>query len=85
MSSALFWCIVCFYRLNMTRNMIKNLKSWFFKKCKFAIKKAEKIIFGKGRLLVRKSGTESKIRIMCESEDKILLNKCIKIVSKSLK
>ena len=55
------------------------------KKCKFAIKKAEKIIFGKGRLLVRKSGTESKIRIMCESEDKILLKKCIKIVSKSLK
>ncbi len=55
------------------------------KKCEFAIKKAEKIIFGKGRLLVRKSGTESKIRIMCESEDKILLNKCIKIVSKSLK
>ena len=55
------------------------------KKCKFAIKKAEKFIFGKGRLLVRKSGTESKIRIMCESEDKILLNKCIKIVSKSLK
>ena len=55
------------------------------KKCKFAIKKAEKIIFGKGRLLVRKSGTESKIRIMCESEDKILLNKCIKIISNSLK
>ena len=55
------------------------------KKCKFAIKNAEKIIFGKGRLLVRKSGTESKIRIMSESEDKILLNKCIKIVSKSLK
>ena len=55
------------------------------RKCKFAIKKAEKIIFGKGRLLVRKSGTESKIRIMCESEDKILLNKCIKIVSNSLK
>ena len=55
------------------------------KKCKLAIKKAEKIIFGKGRLLVRKSGTEPKIRIMCESEDKILLNKCIKIVSNSLK
>ena len=55
------------------------------KKCKLAIKKAEKIISGKGRLLVRKSGTESKIRIMCESEDKILLNKFIKIVSKSLK
>ena len=55
------------------------------KKCRLAIKKAEKIIFGKGRLLVRKSGTEPKIRIMCESEDKILLKKCIKIVSKSLK
>ena len=55
------------------------------KQRKIAIKKAEKIIFRKGRLLVRKSGTESKIRIMCESEDKILLNKCIKIVSKSLK
>ena len=55
------------------------------KKCRLAIKKAEKIIFGKGRLLVRKSGTEPKIRIMCESEDKILLNKCIKIVSNSLK
>ena len=50
-----------------------------------AIKKAEKIIFGKGRLLVRKSGTESKIRIMCESENKILINKCIKIVSNSLR
>ena len=48
------------------------------KKCKFAIKKAEKIIFGKGRLLVRKSGTESKIRIMCESEDKILLKQVYK-------
>ena len=55
------------------------------KKCRLAIKKAEKIIFGKGRLLVRKSGTEPKIRIMCESEDKILLDKCIKIVSNSLK
>ena len=64
---------------------VKNKSIISSKKCKFAIKKAEKIIFGKGRLLVRKSGTESKIRIMCESEDKILLNKCIKIVSNSLK
>ena len=65
--------------------LVKDKSIISSKKCKFAIKKAEKIIFGKGRLLVRKSGTESKIRIMCESEDKILLNKCIKIVSKSLK
>ncbi len=55
------------------------------KKCKLAIKKAEKIIFDKGRLLVRKSGTEPKIRIMCESKDKNILQKCIKIVSNSLK
>ena len=51
-------------------------------KCKKAIKKAEKIILGKGRLLVRKSGTEPKIRIMAESEDKKLLARCINIVKK---
>ena len=55
------------------------------KKCKLAIKKAEKIIFGKGRLLVRKSGTEPKIRIMCESKDETLLKKCTRIVSNSLR
>ena len=54
-------------------------------RCKKAIKKAEKIILGKGRLLVRKSGTEPKIRIMAESEDKKLLEKCLKIVLNSIK
>ena len=54
-------------------------------RCKKAIKKAEKIILGKGRLLVRKSGTEPKIRIMAESEDKKILIKCVKIVSNSIK
>ena len=39
-------------------------------KCKNAIKLANKVINGYGRMLVRKSGTESKIRIMCESEKK---------------
>ena len=34
MSLALFWCIVCSCRLNMARDMTKNLKSRFFKKCK---------------------------------------------------
>ena len=33
---------------------------------KKAIKAAEKLIYGKGRILVRKSGTESKIRVMGE-------------------
>jgi len=53
-------------------------------KCKKAINIANNLIKGKGRMLVRKSGTESKIRIMCESENKILLSKCIKIVKKSI-
>ena len=38
-------------------------------RCKNAIKKANSLIKGKGRMLVRKSGTEPKIRIMCETED----------------
>ena len=40
---------------------------------------------GQGRLLVRKSGTEPKIRIMGESDDKNLILKCIKIIKKSIK
>ena len=38
-----------------------------------------------GRVLVRKSGTEPKIRIMAESYDKTLVLKCIKIIKKSIK
>ena len=54
-------------------------------KCKNAIKTASKIINSKGRMLVRKSGTESAIRIMCESENKSLILKCINIVKRSIK
>ena len=39
-------------------------------KCKKAIKKANVFMRGQGRILVRKSGTEPKIRIMAESLDK---------------
>ena len=53
-------------------------------KCKNAINKAIKIIRGNGRLLVRKSGTEPKIRIMGESNNKTLLIKCIKLIKKSI-
>ena len=53
-------------------------------KCKKSIKYAKKLIKGKGRLLVRKSGTEDKIRIMVESDDISLMNKCIKIVKRTL-
>jgi phosphoglucosamine mutase len=34
---------------------------------------------------VRKSGTESKIRVMGESDNKKLLEKCINIIAKTIK
>ena len=40
---------------------------------KKTIKIAKKLMTGHGRILVRKSGTESKIRIMGESQNKILI------------
>ena len=50
---------------------------------KNAIKIAERLIQNQGRILVRKSGTEPKIRIMGESNNKILLKRCIKIIIKA--
>ena len=52
---------------------------------KKSIKNAEKLMKGHGRILVRKSGTESKIRVMGESENKKLLIKCINIIAKNIK
>ncbi len=54
-------------------------------KCKTAIKKANKLMSKNGRLLIRSSGTEPKIRIMGESYDKQLILNCIKIIKKSIK
>ena len=54
------------------------------KKCKKAIKKSEKLIQKQGRMLVRKSGTEPKIRIMGESNNIVLLKRCIDIVKRSI-
>ena len=52
---------------------------------KKSIKFAEKLMKGQGRILVRNSGTESKIRVMGESENKKLLTKCIDIILKKIK
>ena len=52
---------------------------------KRAIKLAEKTIKGKGRILVRKSGTEAKIRVMGESNNISLLSKCLNIIIKKIK
>ena len=52
---------------------------------KKSIKIAEKLMKGYGRILVRKSGTESKIRVMGESTRKKLLNQCIDIISKKIR
>ncbi len=67
-------------------NIVVKDKSLIDKiKCKNAIKKANKIMGNKGRVLVRKSGTEPKIRIMAESYNKSLILKCIKIIKRSIK
>ena len=52
---------------------------------KKSIKVAEKLIKGQGRILVRKSGTESKIRVMGESENKELLKKCVDLISRNIR
>jgi phosphoglucosamine mutase len=52
---------------------------------KNSIKVAEKLMKGQGRILVRSSGTESKIRVMGESENSQLLQKCLKIILKKIK
>ena len=60
------------------KNIINKIK------CKKAINQANKIMGKNGRLLVRKSGTEPKIRIMGESHNKKLISKCIKIIKRSI-
>ena len=61
------------------KSIIKNLD------VKKSIKKAEELMNGYGRILVRASGTESKIRVMGESENKALLEKSINIILSKIK
>ena len=79
-----------FFKFKPTPQILKNIsvkdKSVINStKCKKVIKIASKLIKGQGRMLVRKSGTEPKIRIMCESNNKKLILKCVNIVKKTLK
>ena len=60
-------------------------KDIFSNEIKKSIRLASKLIKGSGRILVRKSGTESKIRIMGESENKRLLVKCVNIILKKIR
>ena len=68
----------------LTNVKVKNKKIINSLKCKKAIRLAKALIKNKGRLLVRASGTEPKIRIMCESLNSSLIDKCIKIVKKTI-
>ena len=61
------------------KNIIK------YPEVKNSIRLASKLIKGQGRILVRKSGTESKIRVMGECSNKALLFKCVNIILKKIK
>ena len=67
-----------FKNFEKTPQLLKNIevknKSIINKpEIKKSVKMAKKLIKGQGRILVRKSGTEPKIRIMVESKNKILI------------
>ena len=63
---------------------VKNKNILSSSKCRRAIRLANEVMENKGRILVRKSGTEPKIRIMAESYNKNLILKCIKIIKKTI-
>ena len=76
----------CSVTLNLHLENIttKNKDIIYSPSCKLAIRKVKNLLKNKGRVLVRKSGTESKIRIMVESDDKKLALDCVKRIKKTV-
>ncbi len=79
-----------FNKFKKTPQILKNIEVInkdiiFSSDVKKSINNAEKLMKGQGRILVRKSGTESKIRVMGESENKKLLVKCVNMISKKIR
>ncbi len=64
---------------------VKNKNVINTSKIKKTINLATKLMGSKGRILVRKSGTEPKIRIMAESYDKDLIFKSINLIKRSIR
>jgi phosphoglucosamine mutase len=64
---------------------VKNKNIIYDLKVRRAIKSAKNLIKGQGRMIVRKSGTEPKIRIMGESKNKKLLFNCIDMIKKTIR
>jgi phosphoglucosamine mutase len=81
---------IFFKTFNKTPQILKNIQVKnqniiASNEIKNSIKVAEKLMNGQGRILVRKSGTESKIRVMGESENNKLLQKCLNIILRKIK
>jgi len=79
-----------FNKFKKTPQILKNIEVInkdiiFSSDVKKSINNAEKLMKGQGRILVRKSGTESKIRVMGESENKKLIVKCVNMISKKIR
>ena len=80
------FCFGVVYAIEMAENILVKDKSIIKNSdVKKSIKKAAKLMNGHGRILVRASGTESKIRVMGESENKKLLEKCLNIILTKIK
>jgi phosphoglucosamine mutase len=67
--------------LNIATNEAVNLDAEHVQE---AIKNAEKIMHDQGRVLLRKSGTEAKIRIMTECADRDLAMKAAEAIKKTI-